>query len=106
MNDREANNVTIKITERRYKPGEAYSCRMLVYPLAEGAYSAYCLRLPEIASQAATEDEAVEKVVEQFRQAVLGYRAAGERLPMVPWDKVEVPNLPGARVLHQTVLMS
>lgn len=106
MKDRKVNNVTIKITERRYKPGEAYGCRMLVYPLAEGGYSAYCLRLPEIACQAATLEEAVAKVVEEFRQTVLRHRAANEPLPMVPWQEVQVPDLPGARELHETVLMS
>lgn len=103
MNDREAKNVTIRITERRYKAGEAYACRMLVYPLAEGGYSAYCLRLPDIACQAATLDEAIANVVEQFRQTVLRYRAAGEPIPMIPWQEMKIPDLPGARKLHQTV---
>lgn len=105
MNDRAANNVTIKITERRYKPGEAYSCQMLVYPVAEGGYSAYCLRLPEISFQAPTVDEAIAKVVEQFRQTLLRCRAAKEPIPMIPWQDVKVPDLPGAKEFHQTVLM-
>ena len=106
MKDREANSVTIKISERRYKPGEAYTCRVLVYPLAEGGYSAYCLRLPEIACQGATSEEAVAKVIEGFRQTVIRCRAANQPIPMIPWDKVEVPSLPGAREVHPTVLFN
>lgn len=106
MKHRNANNVTIKITERRYKPGEAYSCRMLVYPLAAGGYSAYCLRLPEISCQAATVDEAIAEVVEQFRRTILRCRAAKEPIPMIPWQDVKVPDLPGAKEFRQTVLMT
>ena len=106
MKDREANSVTIRISERRYKPGESYTCRILVYPLPEGGYSAYCLRLPEISCQAATSEDAVAKVIDEFRKTVLRYRVANQPLPMVPWDKVEVPDLPGAEELYPTVLMS
>ena len=104
MKDPKANNVTITISKPRvYKPGEAYSCRILVYPREEGGYSAYCLRLPEVASQGATSQEAVAKVIEVFRATVLRYRAAKQPIPWIPWDKVEVPDLPGAKELGPTV---
>src|SRR5487761_1790641 len=87
---------------RTYKPGEAYSCRVLLYPEKEGGYSAYCLRLPEVVSRGATAEEAMAKVIEAFRQTVLRYRAANQTVPWVPWDQVEVPSLPGSRELYPT----
>lgn len=106
MNDRKANNVTITISKPRYyKPGEAYSCRILVYP-QEGGYSAYCLRLPEVASQGSTSEEAVASVIELFRETVLRYRATKQPIPWIPWDKVEVPTLPGAKEVGPTVLVN
>lgn len=91
---------------RTFKPGEAYSCRILVYPLAEGGFSAYCLRLPEVACHGATAEEAIDNVVDAFRQTVLRYRTAGQRVPTVPWDEVQVPDLPGARELYRSVHMA
>ncbi|HVA50221.1 MAG TPA: hypothetical protein VNH11_27955 [Pirellulales bacterium] len=104
MTDPELDGVTVTVSKPRcYKPGEAYSCHILVYPLAEGGYSAYCLALPEVAAQGATSQEAVAKVIEGFRETVLRCRAAQQPIPWIPWDKVEVPNLPGARELGPTV---
>jgi predicted RNase H-like HicB family nuclease len=104
MKNRKVNNVTIRISKpRHYKPGEAYSCRFLLY-LENGGYSAYCLGLPEVVSHAATGEETMAKVIEAFRQTVLRYRAAKQPIPWIPWDQVEVPDLPGAKELHPTVL--
>jgi predicted RNase H-like HicB family nuclease len=89
---------------RRYKPGEAKRCRVLVYPDKEGGYSAYCLRLPEVVSHGATTEETMDKITEAFRAVVLRYRAAKKPIPWIPWDKVQVPDLPGAKELCRTVL--
>ncbi|HQU44047.1 MAG TPA: type II toxin-antitoxin system HicB family antitoxin [Pirellulales bacterium] len=91
---------------RRYKPGEAKVCRILLYPDKEGGFSAYCLRLPDVASHGATAEEALDKIVEAFRETVLRYRAAKQPIPWVHWDKIKVPDLPGAKELRRTVLFN
>lgn|SRR5487761_1260133 len=100
------NECKVTIKERRYKSGEAYSCRILLYPEKTGGFSAYCLGLPEVVSHGATAEETINQIIDGFRETVLRYRAAKQPIPWVHWDKIEVPDLPGAKELRPTVLFN
>lgn len=62
-----------------------FECRAVICPEPEGGYSAYALRLPGVATQGDTIDEAVANMKEAFRGAVAVYQA--ENLP-IPWEDV------------------
>jgi len=68
-------------------------CRVLLCPEVEGGYSAHALRLPGVATQGDTIEEALENIKEAFRGAVSVYREAEEQ---IPWEAITVDRSPGS----------
>jgi len=67
----------------------AYECRVLLCPEPAGGFSAYALRLPGVASQGETEDEALKNVTEAFRAAIETYTEEGMEIPWTDEAPIE-----------------
>jgi predicted RNase H-like HicB family nuclease len=81
----------------------AFECRVILLPEAEdGGYSAHCVNLPGVISQGETAQEAIENIIEAFRETVLHYR---EAKATIPWKLVIVDRLPGAKEVSVVVRM-
>ena len=70
-----------------------YECRVLLCPEAEGGYSAHALRLPGVATQGDTIDEALEYIKEAFRGAISVYREAKQQ---IPWEAITIDRSAGS----------
>lgn len=66
---------------------DTFECRALFYPEGDGGYSAHALRLPGVATQGDTLQEAVENLRDAFREAMLAYR---EQEMQIPWEEIEI----------------
>jgi len=86
-NRRGANSTTVIVKEWRTFGDRMFECRAVICPEEEGGFSAYSLRLPGVASQGETENEAVANLADAFRETVLAYEQLGEA---IPWSDVEV----------------
>lgn len=71
----------------RHFTGNTYECRALICPEPEGGFSAFALRLPGVASQGETIEEAVTNLAEAFQGTLLTYLDSG--LP-IPWEDLEI----------------
>ncbi len=65
----------------------AFQCRVLLTPEEDGTYSAHALRLPGVASQGDTFEEALDNIYEAFQAAIQVYLEAGAG---IPWADAEV----------------
>ena len=70
-----------------------FECHVLLCPEVEGGYSAHALRLPGVATQGDTIDEALENIKEAFRGAISVYREANEQ---IPWEGITIDRPAGS----------
>jgi predicted RNase H-like HicB family nuclease len=77
----------VSVPMMRYFPGNVFECRALVCPEEEGGFSSFALRLPGVASQGETEDEALLNLKEAFRGTLAAYLEGGME---IPWGDVTV----------------
>jgi len=77
------------IREPQWRPLDenAYECRVLLCPEAEGGYSAHAIRLPGAVSQGESVAEALENIADAFRAAISVYQERGEA---IPWKDLEL----------------
>ena len=77
----------------RFLDDHVFECRVLLCPEVEGGYSAHALRLPGVATQGDTIDEALENIKEAFRGAISVYREANEQ---IPWEGITIDRPAGS----------
>jgi predicted RNase H-like HicB family nuclease len=77
----------VSMREWRQFYGGVYECRALVCPEEEGGFSSFALRLPGVASQGETEEEALLNLKEAFRGALATYIDSGME---IPWGEAAV----------------
>jgi len=70
-----------------------FECRVLLCPEMEGGYSAHALRLPGVASQGDTIDQALENIKEAFRGAVSVYQEDDQQ---IPWEEITIDRPAGS----------
>jgi predicted RNase H-like HicB family nuclease len=70
----------------------AFECRVLICPEDVGGYSAYALRLPGVASQGESIDEALENICDAFVEAIRVYCETGAQ---IPWQEVDIERTKG-----------
>ena len=73
-----------------YENGQAHVLIARLTEEKDGGYSSYAARLPGVASQGETIDEAMRNTEEAFRAAIESYREHGE---VIPWREMP-PKLP------------
>ncbi len=83
---RASNNPTILRPKGEWRKHNGGVYRYMVYltPKEEGGFSAAAARLPGVASQGGTEQEALANIVEAFKGALARYKEQGVD---VPWMK-------------------
>ena len=73
--------------------GNTYECRILICPERDGGYSVFAMRLPGVASQGESVDEAIANIEEAFRETVRSYfDDTGE----VPWGDADIERVNGS----------
>lgn len=72
--------------------GQTYECRVLLCPETDGGYSAIALRLPGVASQGDSVEDALKNISEAFAAAIAVYL---EDVGQIPWADVEVERTKG-----------
>ena len=60
-----------------------FECRVVLCPEPDGGYSAHALRLPGVATQGDSIDEALENIKEAFRGAIAVYQDDEHG---IPWE--------------------
>ena len=70
-----------------------YECRILICPEQDGGFSVFALRLPGVASQGETIDEALANIEEAFRATVQSY---AEDTGVIPWADAEIERIHGS----------
>lgn len=73
----ESNNTSWMQYDHEY----ALECIAIISPEDEGGFSGQCQNLPGVISQGDTMKEAMENIADAFRETVLYYRGANERIP-------------------------
>lgn len=87
------NSPVVHISAFRSFNSSVYECRVLLCPEQSGGFSAHALRLPGVASQGETVEEALQAVAEAFLGAIEAYREEGTE---IPWsDEPCVERTPG-----------
>jgi predicted RNase H-like HicB family nuclease len=64
-----------------------HECRVLICPEADGGYSAHAIRLPGVVSQGSTPDEALDNILEAFKETIQCYLESGDS---IPWQAITI----------------
>lgn len=67
-----------------------YRCRVILCPEDDGGYSVLTWRLPGVASQGDTEDEAIANIAEALQAALQMYLEDGS----IPWQDIDDRDVP------------
>ena len=76
----------VRESDWQHPIGPAYECRAILHPEPEGGFSAIAIRLPGVASQGETEEEALANLKEAFSGAVAAYL---DDSGAIPWTDEE-----------------
>ena len=68
-----------------------YRCQALLCPESDGGFAVFARRLPGVASQGETEEEALSNLAEAFRGAIQMYLEDGGSIPWQDIDKSDIP---------------
>lgn len=80
-------------------PDRVYVCRAWFTPDDDGGFTVIAAKLPGVISEGDTENEAMENIIDAFRESILSYQ---EDEIDVPWEDVD-PGSEAAFMLSEMV---